>query len=130
MSFLPKQQEEGPADEEDIEIPIGAEVLCCAFSGDGEVFAVGASDGVVRVYDDSRRVRKTCYKILGLEVRWDPWDFRQTTNVPVAVVFSWREKPRTTRFFLSKERSPRDEPPRWDHCSAARVKYPQGHRRV
>lgn len=51
-----------PVDEEDIEIPIGVEVLCCAFSGDGEFFAVGASDGVVRVYNDSTRVRKISKK--------------------------------------------------------------------
>ncbi|CAN0007838.1 unnamed protein product [Pylaiella littoralis] len=46
----------GGDDEEDVgEVPIGVEVLCCAFSGDGELFAVGASDGVVRVYSDSTR---------------------------------------------------------------------------
>lgn len=57
LSWPPKQQEK-PADDEDIvEIPIGVEVLCCAYSGDGDFFAVGASDGVVRVYNDSTRVR-------------------------------------------------------------------------
>eukprot|EP00903_Cladosiphon_okamuranus_P016623 g15331.t1 len=54
LSLDPKQ--EGPKDEEeDVEISIGVEVLCCAFSGDGEFFSVGASDGVVRVYNDSAR---------------------------------------------------------------------------
>eukprot|EP00752_Nemacystus_decipiens_P010899 g9687.t1 len=54
LSFHPEQREK-PAVEQDIEIPVGVEVLCCAFSGDGEFFAVGASDGVVRVYNDSTR---------------------------------------------------------------------------
>ncbi|CAM9619385.1 unnamed protein product [Ectocarpus sp. 4 AP-2014] len=50
-------QEKGGASKRDdnIEIPIGVEVLCCAFSSDGEFFAVGASDGVVRVYSDTTR---------------------------------------------------------------------------
>lgn len=52
--------------DEDIEIPIGVEVLCCAFSGDGEYFAVGASDGVVRVYSDTTRVR---HRLQQLETR-------------------------------------------------------------
>ncbi|CAN0317356.1 unnamed protein product, partial [Scytosiphon promiscuus] len=33
----------------------GAEVLCCAFSSDGDFFAAGASDGVLRVYSDNTR---------------------------------------------------------------------------
>lgn len=69
-------------EEEDIDVPIGVEVLCCAFSGDGEHFAVGASDGVVRVYDDSRRVRKHFNLfgegglddgICGISDRWPRW---------------------------------------------------------
>lgn len=37
--------------------PIGVEVLCCAYAADGDIFAVGASDGVVRVYaDDANKV--------------------------------------------------------------------------
>lgn len=58
---LRRREQEKPTDEEDVEIPIGVEVLCCAFSGDGEFFAVGASDGVVRVYNDSTRVRRPKY---------------------------------------------------------------------
>lgn len=52
-------EEKGEASkrDDDIEIPIGVEVLCCAFSSDGEFFAVGASDGVVRVFNDTTRVR-------------------------------------------------------------------------
>ena len=73
MSFHPEKLPEKPAeDEEDVEIPIGVEVLCCAFSPDGDLFAVGASDGVVRVYNDSTRVRK-CFrrtaKMLGRGIR-------------------------------------------------------------
>lgn len=36
--------------------PFEVEALCCAYSGDGQLFAVGASDGVVRVYSDSTKV--------------------------------------------------------------------------
>lgn len=75
LSLHPKQ--ERPKDEEgDIEIPIGVEVLCCAFSGDGEFFAVGASDGVVRVYNDSTRVRTNNYTPQGLV------DRRESDEIP------------------------------------------------
>lgn len=36
--------------------PLEVEVLCCAYCRDGSFFAVGASDGVVRVYNDSTKV--------------------------------------------------------------------------
>lgn len=56
--MLPQERRKDD-DEKDVdEVPIGVEVLCCAFSADGEFFAVGASDGVVRVYSDSTRVSK------------------------------------------------------------------------
>ncbi|CAM9570081.1 unnamed protein product [Sphacelaria rigidula] len=32
--------------------PIGVEVLCCAYAANGDNFAVGASDGIVRIYTD------------------------------------------------------------------------------
>lgn len=63
LSSLPRRKPKVEDDDDDdddndegVEIPIGVEVLCCAFSGDGEFFAVGASDGVVRVYSDNTRV--------------------------------------------------------------------------
>lgn len=36
---------------------LGVEVLCCAYAADGDIFAIGASDGVVRIYaDDANKV--------------------------------------------------------------------------
>ncbi|CAN0208705.1 unnamed protein product, partial [Hapterophycus canaliculatus] len=57
LSSLPRREPkvDDEDDEDGVEIPIGVEALCCAFSGDGEFFAVGASDGVVRVYSDNTR---------------------------------------------------------------------------
>lgn len=36
--------------------PFGVEVLCCAYAPDGQTFAVGASDGIVRIYGDDTKV--------------------------------------------------------------------------
>lgn len=58
LSSLRKQLQEDEDDEDGLDVHVGVEVLCCAFSGDGEFFAVGASDGVVRVYSDTTRVRE------------------------------------------------------------------------
>lgn len=38
---------------------IGTEVLCCAYTRNGDTFAVGASDGIVRVYSDDSKVMIT-----------------------------------------------------------------------
>ena len=36
--------------------PVDTEVLCCAYACTGQVFALGLSDGVVKVYDDNTKV--------------------------------------------------------------------------
>lgn len=37
--------------------PFGVEILCCAYSADANSFATGASDGIVRVYNDDTKVQ-------------------------------------------------------------------------